>query len=428
MAARGAKGSSIPFRGLLVFTFILFVAPQTFIPALYAFRISLVTAGFALAVYVLERLSRGGSLSVTPPSVRLLFGFTALAAASIPFSRWPGGALDVLTDELLKSLLIFVLVANTVDTLRRMKLLIGSMTLWSVLMSWSALRDFSAGKFDPRGLRIHGYDSPLAGNPNDLALILNLILALVAGLYLGTRKSFKKSVLLAVMGLLAAAVIATFSRGGFLTLITIALLILIRRAREGVGGVAFLLAVLLVVALLLPQGYGARVSTIFEPDADATGSATARWDTMGFAFRMMLEHPLLGLGLGMHGLGFLDVLGDWTWTGVHNVYLQIGADLGVPALVVYVLAVWQLFKGLRQPRKWLRGVPAARELLAAGVGIEIALAAFLVGGFFHPVAYHFYFFYVAGLAVAFQQIASRVLSDGPAGEATGRVLGHAFRT
>src|SRR5437867_12671946 len=103
MAARGAKGSSIPFRGLLVFTFILFVAPQTFIPALYAFRISLVTPGFALAVYVLERLSRVGSLSVTPPSVRLLFRLTALAAASIPFSRLSRAALAGLTGVLLKS-------------------------------------------------------------------------------------------------------------------------------------------------------------------------------------------------------------------------------------------------------------------------------------------------------------------------------------
>src|SRR5262249_31133175 len=78
--------------------------------------------------------------------------------------------------------------ANTVDSYRRMKVLIGSMTLWCVLMSWSAVRDFSEGRVDSKEFRILGFDSPLAGNPNDLALVLNLVLALAAGLYLGARR------------------------------------------------------------------------------------------------------------------------------------------------------------------------------------------------------------------------------------------------
>jgi hypothetical protein len=32
--------------------------------------------------------------------------------------------------------------------------------------------------------------------------------------------------------------------------------------------------------------------------------------------------------------------------------------------------------------------------------VQIALAAFAVAAFFHPIAYQFYFFCVAGLAVA----------------------------
>src|SRR5262249_51323354 len=142
-ATRGEGRNPAPFWGLLVFTFILFVAPQSYWPVLYSLRIALVTAGLALLVYVAERMTDGRPLTVTPPSVRLLLIFSALAAASIPFARWPGGAYDMFTGEFIKSMLIFLLVANTVDSYRRMKVLIGSMTLWCVLMSWSAVRDFS---------------------------------------------------------------------------------------------------------------------------------------------------------------------------------------------------------------------------------------------------------------------------------------------
>ncbi len=187
-AVRGRKrSSSVPFWGLMLFTFILLIAPQTFIPTLQTLRIAMLSAGLALGVYVTDRLLHQQPLTVAPPAVRLILCFTLLAALSIPFAQWPGGAFDTFFNELLKSVLIFVLVANVVNTVRRMKLMIWSMALWATVMSWSAVHDFSEGNLALQGLRISGYDSPLAANPNDLALILNLILALTIGLYSALR-------------------------------------------------------------------------------------------------------------------------------------------------------------------------------------------------------------------------------------------------
>jgi hypothetical protein len=39
------------------------------------------------------------------------------------------------------------------------------------------------------------------------------------------------------------------------------------------------------------------------------------------------------------------------------------------------------------------------------VAIQVSLVAFAVAALFHPSAYHFYFYYVAGLAVAARAIA-----------------------
>ncbi len=425
--ARSAQGheNGVPFWGLMFFTFILFIAPQTFWPILGTLRIAMVTAGLALVVYVLDRLSSRRALSVDVPAVRLLFCFVALAGVSIPFSLWPGGSFEAFSGMLLKSLLIFVLVANTVNTVRRMKLMIGSMAVWSILMSRTAIQSFSQGDLAMRGIRIAGYESPLAGNPNDLALILNLVLALLVGLYYATPRGTLKWVVLTAVGLSVAAVVVTFSRAGFLTLLVIVAMVVIKRTRErGPAVLALALVALLVALPVLPQGYVARLSTIVDTQADSTGSATARWDGMVYAWNTILHHPILGVGLKMNTLDIVDQAGNWHWTEVHNVYLAIGADLGLPALTLYLLAMWHLFKGIRGSMRGLREASGAQELLALGTGIRTALVAFCVAAFFHPVAYHFYFFYIAGLAVAFTQITKRAHAQTRGrGEGEGRVLG-----
>ena len=414
---RRQRGSSIPFWGLLFFTFILLIAPQAFIPILQSLRIAMLSAGLALVVYVIDRLSHHQPLTSTPPAVRLIFVFTLLAAISIPFAKWPGGAYDAFFDELLKSVLIFVLVANVIDSVYRMKIMIWSMALCVTIMSWMAVRDFSTGNLALEGVRIGGWDSPLAANPNDLALIVNLILALVLGLCSAPGKPLAKMCLLGVIALSVAGVVSTFSRGGLLTLATIAILWIIKCTRErGPGIPLLLLAAVPLVIIALPAGYGSRVYSIFDMSADTTGSSAARWDGMVLAWNAILANPVLGMGLKQHGLAFLEATGGWNWSqgGVHNVYLEIAADLGVPALLIYLGANWYLLTSLRQSLRQInraRGkrTREARALIALGGGIQIALAAFLVAAFFHPVAYHFYFFYIAGFAVAHQTITEQTL-------------------
>ena len=41
-----------------------------------------------------------------------------------------------------------------------------------------------------------------------------------------------------------------------------------------------------------------------------------------------------------------------------------------------------------------------RDLFLLAEGIQVSLFAFAIAALFHPVAYHFYFYYIAGLALA----------------------------
>ena len=104
----------------------------------------------------------------------------------------------------------------------------------------------------------------------------------------------------------------------------------------------------------------------------------------------------------------LNEVGAPRWSLVHNVYLQIAVDLGIPALLVYVLLFYRAFRSVREARRaWsARGA----DLYYLAQGLEISLLGFAVAAMFYPVAYHFYFYYLAGLAVALNTIAQRRLA------------------
>ena len=208
----------------------------------------------------------------------------------------------------------------------------------------------------------------------------------------------------------------TFSRSGFLTLIAIGAVYFWRMLRQGRLLAAMVLVAAALCALALaPAGHLGRLATSFDIDSDPTGSAQARWRDTVAASRFVLAHPLTGAGLGMNTLALNEVRGP-AWTMVHNVYLEYAADLGVPGLVLFLWLLLSCLARAGRARRCAEGVPGRASLSALGGGVEAALLGFAVASFFYPVAYHFYFYYLAGLAVAAGTLSAAAPGSGPAPE------------
>jgi hypothetical protein len=169
--------------------------------------------------------------------------------------------------------------------------------------------------------------------------------------------------------------------------------------------------VVVIVAMAVPAGYSDRLSTIVDTDADTTGSASERWDTMTFALGLIAERPVLGYGLGNN----IHVSVERTGLNreAHNAYLKLGAEVGVAGLAVYLLFLGSSIAAARAVRKFFHARHHGWELGRLAGGAELALLAFVVGALFAPVPYHFYAFYPAGLAVALFVIAVRVPAAPP---------------
>ena len=201
---------------------------------------------------------------------------------TIPMSYWPGGSIRLLTDQYLKAIAFFWLLATIITTPGRLRGIAWTLVLCAIPLAGTGIWHYLSGHVMETGqdglVRIVGYmgSSGLTGNPNDLALMLNLIIPLAGALALSSRGAARLlATAVALLGM--GGVIVTFSRAGFLALTATLFMFLVVLARRKSGGAAIaLFLIVLSVPALLPKSYVDRLSTITNMQQDKTGSAQGR--------------------------------------------------------------------------------------------------------------------------------------------------------
>ena len=403
-----AKESDLPFATLLVFTGLLFLAPQAFLPGFGRLRMALPVGAFAIAAHCWTRFVAGRPLMRGSREMWLAGALLAWSVATVPVSTVPEFSEKVFLDLYLKVLGVFWLFGNIVTTLGRLRLVAWAFTLTAAPLAAIGVWDFLSHRMVQTGLgfdRIVGYDSPFTADPNDLAMLLNLILPLTVGLFLISRGRAARVLLACFIALEASAVIVTFSRGGFLALATLFVLYLrtLNKTGEWKWAVAALLLAVAAVPLL-PRGYMDRLSTITDINADTTGSAQQRLDNTRTALAFVLSHPLAAAGLGMNGLVIYRLhqaegkAAPLLW--VHNSFLEYAVDLGWFGLGLFLLLLVSCYGCAVRVRNRCAGVPALRELSALAEAIRISIVGGAASAFFLPAAYQPYLYFITALGAA----------------------------
>jgi O-antigen ligase len=416
-----SRTGSVPFWALMAFTCLLLLSPQSFVPAVGALHLPLLMALLSAGSYILGRWRHGEKALQIGGEMRFAAWLAAWALLTVPLSLWPGGSIAFFFSIYFKALVVCWLLSRVVDTSDRLRSVCWILSLIAAPLAVSGVRSFFSGAFKHEELshglaRISGYDASLTGNPNDLALMLNLILPLSIALFLMVRGMGARCVLAALIGLDVVAIVATFSRAGFLSLAVIGisyLVILFRRRRRNLA--LLIIAATLAGTLLLPSTYINRLSTITDIQADQTNSAQVRFRDYLTAVKYVARHPLMGAGIGMNILALNDARGA-TWTKVHNVYLEYAVDLGLPGVGLFLLLLYAIVRGLRQALRRAAAVPALADLHFLLEGLGVSLAGFILSAFFYPDAYQFYFYYIAGLTIAAIVITKAAAGDGVQGE------------
>jgi O-antigen ligase len=330
--------------------------------------------------------------------MRIVLGLWMLALFSVPLSYWPGQSFVFLV-AFTKIVLTFGLILYGVRSARETGLVVASVVAAALALE---IQFFVAGG--------EGKSVTATYDRNDLAFILTCIVP-IAVLALPRRPSLRIAAgLIALLG--AAVAVMTLSRGGFVTLLVATVMIVIRVPSRHLGAMLVVLAAAaLGLALFASETYWTRVATIWGgADAGQVSAYDAegldgRWEIWKRGVTMMLQHPFLGVGGGAFDTAEGITRGTpGKWFAAHSAYLQVGAELGVAGLGLFLFL---LYRGLRNCRRaarmFGRRLPDRAPLAR---GLEASLWVFAVGALALSMAYAHLLYVIIAVSVVLRRTAT----------------------
>lgn len=176
-------------------------------------------------------------------------------------------------------------------------------------------------------------------NPNILAAYFLLIIPLGLGIFFNVQDSGQKKVLLFILVLFSGALVLTFSRGAWLSLLVTVLLYSLFCQRKLLwlflvgGGTAFIFAHRLIITRLL---------SAFNPNDTSAEIRGVLWHTTYY----IIKENLLGIGWGAYR--FVYPTYDYFFFEnnpaviiyhAHNSYLHIATETGLLGLFLFILTI-----------------------------------------------------------------------------------------
>jgi O-antigen ligase len=164
----------------------------------------------------------------------------------------------------------------------------------------------------------------------------------------------------------------------------------------------------------LPQHLKDRFITLFRQSAD-TEEAQSAIESTEFRKQLLLrslelsaEHPLFGVGPGM----FMEAddleakaagkeRGYWHYS--HNSYTELSSEIGLPGLIIFIMAIYSATKGLPAIRKR----HPDRRIRETAMFLQIAMIMVSIGAFFLSIGYGGIVYLVMTIAAIFQFVVAR---------------------
>lgn len=270
--------------------------------------------------------------------------------------------------QLIIYFIFFAAALSFINIQNRLRKVVVFIIIFGALMAFFGILQRLAGVEGIYGMRPTPSAIPFASfvNQHHFAAFMEMTIGLTLGLIFGKATDKDKRFLLIIAAvLMGIAIVMTSSRGGMLSLFGVLAFVitanLLKKQKDDnksstenrqnfrrnftiiAGGLALILGLFGAVLLLggdasLLRGVG------LANEQDFTSGRTYFW---AVALKIILNHPILGVGLDAFGTAFTRF--D-TWNGTfrieqaHNDYLQILADAGILGFACVVSFIYLLFK------------------------------------------------------------------------------------
>jgi hypothetical protein len=275
-----------------------------------------------------------------PP--KAVLGLAVIACLSVPFGLSIGASGDFLLSVYFRILTLFIVLVVAIRSIRDLNLFVWAFVISAALLSLLSLTvmEIEASFGGTRVVTSSLYDG------NDLGMIF--VTAVPLGvLLMQTAGRLGRWMAVLSIGMISLGMAVTGSRGAF-----VGMMIVLPALFVAMSHVSLLKRVGLVATLALglvltaQEGYWERISTIFNPSEDY--NVTDHYGRVELAKRgtgYMLQYPFFGVGVANFPRAEVTISERARAAGrnqqlrfiaPHNTYVQVGAEMGLGALMLWL--------------------------------------------------------------------------------------------
>ncbi len=400
-----------PFIGLLVFSVLGYMRIQDLTWGFARFeRWSFYVAIVTMAGYVADRNKQ-------PVVIETRTVLMAVLAAVVGIGHFfvvgPAPVYWPPYIEFVKILGVAVFTTAVVRTREHLRALI-----WVIAMSFAfyGVKSGIQGILSGGNMTIDRGPGGMLYDNNNFALAMVLAIPILVHLAASEKNLLFQKTLKAMVPLTMITVVLTHSRGAALAM-GLALSILVWRSRNRIMGFGILLLAGIGLAAFAPESYLERLETIrhYKDDGSAMGRIAA-WKVAG---NMIRAHPIFGVGFDRFRMNYARfdytrpawMQGDEGTRVAHNSYLQIWAECGSIAFLVYMALLGLTMLDLWRIRQAAKRRYHASWILSYASMFEASMAAFLCGSLFLNRAQFDLIYHYVTIVLVFGRLARAEMAD-----------------
>jgi O-antigen ligase len=305
--------------------------------------------------------------------------------------------------------IIYLLIANVVDTEERFLVFMLCFLLYSFKMSQFGTRSWAQDGFVFREWGTTGAPG-FFQNSGEFGIQMCVFLPLMVAFIQALGENWPRWLRWAAWGAAGTGVtgiIGSSSRGALLGVAAVTLWLLMKSPRK-IRGLAAAIVLAAVAYAIIPPAQKARLEAM---GGDPTSvSRTTYWL---HGLEIMRDYPILGIGYGNWAEYHDVVYGRRALP--HNIFIQAGAELGYTGLFAFIALLTSTFFINRHTRRLARRRPhSGRFAFYMAHGLDGAMVGFVVSGFFVTVLYYPFFWINLAMTVALNNaVRQAALADPP---------------
>ena len=321
----------------------------------------------------------------TDKLIMLILAYSVIVTLSYVLCPYDSAFADLQYDKFWKELVLFFLITGVMFSQHRLHqaALVVSVAFGFVMIKEGLIFLLTVG-----GHKIEAIGTTGDNNGVAMALLMTIPLLLFCAKYTAERWVRIGMYVTAAFG--TVTVVATYSRGGFIGMLVLGLMLL-KGSKYKVRALIAVGVLAVVLYSLMPDGYLDRIGTI--SDATSDDSFAIRLLAWKINTMLAIDHPFLGNGLyasliWQNWSAHLGQATTWLFPSplvlrtfvAHSIYFQVLGDTGFTGLILFLLILGTALIKTIQTQRLAKRDPALEWSGDLARALQMSLAVYCVSG------------------------------------------------